>query len=75
MNQTYEYLKKYNNSAYVAFLSSKYSRNPLIQALVIRTVNYPDRLALSDQVELSIMASWTLKQAWSKGLDAGTYRK
>jgi len=43
--------------------------------LFIRIANYPDRLALSDQVEQSIMASGTSKQAWLKGLDACTYCK
>jgi len=30
---------------------------------------------LSDQVQYSVMASRTSNQAWSKGLDAGTYCK
>jgi len=30
---------------------------------------------LSDQVQYSVMASRTSKQAWSKGLDAGTHCK
>ena len=75
MKLTYEYLQKYNNQACVTFLSSKYSITPLIQMLVIWIANYPDRLALLDQVEQNIMASKTSKQVWSKGLDAGTYCK
>jgi len=71
------------------FMFQQYSKTPLIRTLVIRMIglalrvnsgefyktNLPSNYWLSVQVQYSVMAYRASNQAWSKGLDAGTYCK
>ena len=68
---------------YKVMSNEKYRKNPLIRTLVIRIglallvniLRILQNYRLSDQVPVQWMASGTTNQAWSEGLDAGTYCK